>query len=82
MRIAVIVVLVVLVLAIGLAAYVRLAPSDPKRWHKMPDDVADRDFSSGAMRVIASGEGDLARLHGSSPAARAPRCWLARWRKG
>ncbi|MEQ8292398.1 MAG: DUF1499 domain-containing protein [Roseovarius sp.] len=64
MRIAVIVVLVVLVLALGLAAYVRLAPSDPKRWHKMPDDVADRDFSSGAMRVIAAGEGDLARLHG------------------
>ncbi|KZY36861.1 hypothetical protein A3731_15470 [Roseovarius sp. HI0049] len=64
MRIAVIVVVVVLVLAVGLVAYVRLAPSDPARWHKMPDDVADRDFSSGAMRVIKAGEGDLARLHG------------------
>ena len=64
MRIAVIIGVVVVLLAVGLAAYVRLAPSDPARWHKMPDDVADRDFSSGAMRVIKAGEGDLARLHG------------------
>ncbi|MEQ8899341.1 MAG: DUF1499 domain-containing protein [Roseovarius sp.] len=64
MRIAVIVVVVVVVLAVGLAAYVRLAPSDPQRWHRMPDDVAERDFSSGAMRVVPGGAGDLARLHG------------------
>lgn len=63
MRIVVIVLLVVLVLAIGLAVYVRVAPSDPARWHVMPDDVTDRDLEGGAMRVVDAGEGGLARLH-------------------
>lgn len=64
MRIVVIVVAAVLVLVAGLAIYVRVAPSDPQRWHEMPDDVTDRDLEGGAMRVVAAQEGDLARLHG------------------
>ena len=72
MRIAVIIV-VVLVLAVGLAAYVRLAPSDPKRWHTMPDDVADRDFSSGAMRVIAAAGNSLRNAFSRSSSLR-PNC--------
>ncbi|MEQ9673777.1 MAG: DUF1499 domain-containing protein [Roseovarius indicus] len=63
MRIVVIVLLVVLVLAVGLAVYVRVAPSDPDRWHVMPDDVTDRDLEGGAMRVVDAGEAGLARLH-------------------
>jgi hypothetical protein len=63
MRIVVIVLLVVLVLAVGLAVYVRVAPSDPDRWHEMPDDVTDRDLEGGVMRVVDAGAGGLARLH-------------------
>ena len=63
MRIVVIVLLVVLVLAVGLAVYVRVAPSDPDRWHVMPDGVTDRDLDGGAMRVVDAGEGGLSRLH-------------------
>lgn len=63
MRIVVIVLLVVLVLAVGLAVYVRVAPSDPDRWHVMPDDVTDRDLEGGVMRVVDAGAGGLSRLH-------------------
>ncbi|MEQ9239681.1 DUF1499 domain-containing protein [Roseovarius indicus] len=63
MRIVVIVLLVVLVLAVGLAVYVRVAPSDPDRWHVMPDNVTDRDLEGGVMRVVDAGAGGLSRLH-------------------
>jgi len=49
--------LLVLILA-GLA-FIRLAPSDPARWHQMPESVTDRDLDGGAMRRV---EGDLAAL--------------------
>lgn len=48
---------------IGVALYVRLAPSDPAKWHAMPDEMEDRDMEGAAMRVITAGPGDLARLH-------------------
>jgi uncharacterized protein (DUF1499 family) len=48
----------VIVLA-GLAGYVRLAPSDPARWHVLRDHVGDKDFEGGAIREI---EGDRATL--------------------
>ena len=38
------------------AAYVRVAPSDSARWHKMPDSVAEKDFAGGAMRVVADAD--------------------------
>jgi hypothetical protein len=60
LRLALIVVLLVL---IGLGLYVRLAPTDPARWHRMPDDVGTRDMAGGAMRVVEAGEGGLPRLH-------------------
>ncbi len=48
---------------IGVGLYVRLAPSDPGRWHAMPEEMENMDMNHGAKRVIAAGEGDLARLH-------------------
>ena len=56
--------IVLLTIFIGLGLYVRLAPSDPARWHAMPGEMEDRDLDGGAKRVIQAGEGDLARLHG------------------
>ncbi|MEM6589060.1 MAG: DUF1499 domain-containing protein [Pseudomonadota bacterium] len=60
MRIFLIVLLTVL---IGVGLYVRLAPSDPARWHAMPDEMDNIDMDGGAKRVIDAGDGDLARLH-------------------
>jgi hypothetical protein len=51
-------VLLVVLIAAALA-FVRLAPSDPARWHQMPESVSDRDLEGGAMRRV---EGDLAAL--------------------
>lgn len=51
-------VLLVVLIAAGLA-FIRLAPSDPARWHQMPESVTNRDLEGGAMRRI---EGDLATL--------------------
>lgn len=53
---------IVLILVLGIAAglaYIRLAPSDPARWHVLPDGVSDQDLPGGAMR---RSEGDLAAL--------------------
>ncbi|GAB4299756.1 MAG: hypothetical protein Kow0058_15410 [Roseovarius sp.] len=57
------VLMVVLALLIGVALYVRNAPTDPARWHRMPDTVAPADLPDGAVRVIEGGEADLRRLH-------------------
>jgi uncharacterized protein (DUF1499 family) len=40
-------------------AYVRLAPSDPGRWHVMPESLAPGDLAGGAVRVVP---GDMAAL--------------------
>ena len=51
--------LALLVAVIAVMAFIRLAPSDPLRWHQMPGAVTDRDLEGGAMRRV---EGDLAAL--------------------
>ena len=56
--------IVLLAIVVGLGLYVRLAPSDPGRWHAMPEAMENRDLDGGADRVIDVSEGDLARLHG------------------
>lgn len=53
---------VVAVLAAALSVWVRLAPSDPDRWHAMPGAITNRDLTGGAMRVTGAGEDGLARL--------------------
>lgn len=47
----------VLVLAVALLAFIRLAPSDPARWHQMPETITNRDLEGGVMRRVP---GDLA----------------------
>ncbi|WP_397542987.1 DUF1499 domain-containing protein [Roseovarius salis] len=55
--------IVVLLILIGLGLYVRFAPTDPSRWHQMPEQIENRDMARGAMRVVTAGEGHMARLH-------------------
>lgn len=53
---------IILVAAIvALLVFIRMAPSDPDRWHRMPENVSDRDLDGGAMRTR---EGELAALDG------------------
>ncbi|MDR9394943.1 MAG: DUF1499 domain-containing protein [Roseovarius sp.] len=55
--------LVAIMLVVGLgAAWVRLAPSDPARWHRMPSAITNRDLPGGAMRIVGAGQDGLARL--------------------
>ncbi|WP_406644330.1 DUF1499 domain-containing protein [Aliisedimentitalea scapharcae] len=51
--------------------YVRLAPSDPVFWHKLPEINADKDFKRGVIRVVETGPDGLARL--SQIATESPR---------
>nr|WP_171129878.1 MULTISPECIES: DUF1499 domain-containing protein [unclassified Ruegeria] len=57
-----------MLLAIFIAAvmvvlgFVRLAPSDPARWHVPPQAQADRDLPKGVLRVFETGPDGLARL--------------------
>ncbi len=57
----IILVAVALCLMAGLA-WVRLAPSDPATWHRMPADLQVADLDNGAVRIIEAGTDDLARL--------------------
>lgn len=41
---------------------VRLAPTDPERWHVPVTAEADKDMTGGAIRVIAGDRGTLERL--------------------
>lgn len=69
MRRVVLVLWVLLAAAAVAVGYVRLAPSDPIRWHvEIPDDT-NRDFRNGAIRVLETGPDGLARLAGAIAAA-------------
>ena len=57
MRWVVIAVLVLAALGLG---YIRLAPSEPARWHVAVPGDADVDVPGGAVRVIAAGPEALA----------------------
>lgn len=43
--------------------YVRMAPSDPGRWHDMPEITDDKTFENGVIRVVHTGPDGLKRLH-------------------
>lgn len=51
--------IILVTLIVAVLAFIRLAPSDPDRWHRMPETVETRDLEGGAMRRV---EGDLATL--------------------
>ncbi len=56
--------------AVLLGGYIRLAPSDPDRWHVAPQGT-NRDLPNGVVRVVETGSDGLARL--SAIARAAPR---------
>ncbi|MCE8518175.1 DUF1499 domain-containing protein [Ruegeria pomeroyi] len=43
-------------------AWIRLAPSDPARWHRVPQVTADRDMRGGVLRRVETGADGLARF--------------------
>ncbi len=51
------------ILAFGFAIYVRVAPSDPAKWHKEPRVAHDSDNENSARRLVMSGRDGLARFH-------------------
>lgn len=52
----------ILLAALGFGLWVRLAPSDPARWHVTAGEAGDRDFAGAAIRTVPAGPGDMARL--------------------
>ncbi len=59
--------ILVSIIVVGLlaaTAWVRLAPLDMARWHRMPDVVEVSDQSNGAMRIIDAEEGYWRALNG------------------
>ncbi len=53
----------IVVLAIGFAVYVRVAPSDTAKWHKEPQVAHDSDNENSVRRLVMSGRDGLARFH-------------------
>ena len=53
----------IFVLALGLAAYVRFAPSAPSKWHKEPQIAQDSDGENAVRRLVMVGPDGLARFH-------------------
>lgn len=56
---------ILVVLVVAALAYVRLAPSAPEQWHKLPDFTESRDGTGRAYRVVTPGPDGLARLAGA-----------------
>lgn len=52
----------VLLAVLGFGLWVRMAPSDPARWHVSAGDGGNRDFAGAVIRTIPAGPGDMARL--------------------
>ena len=48
-------------LFVGLG-YIRLAPSDPARWHKAPQVTEDADLTHGVKRLVTTGPEGLGQL--------------------
>jgi len=52
----------VLLAVLGFGLWVRLAPSDPARWHVSAGDAGNRDFAGAVIRTVDAAPGDMARL--------------------
>lgn len=49
-------------LVVAFAAYVRLAPSDPSRWHIAIPNEGDLDLAGGAVRIVSNSPDVFERL--------------------
>ncbi|SFD71893.1 Uncharacterized conserved protein, DUF1499 family [Sulfitobacter brevis] len=54
---------ILLLLVIGLLVYVRIAPSDAKRWNAEIDATQDSTTAGSATRVIVGDAATFARIH-------------------
>lgn len=52
----------VLLAVLGFGLWVRMAPSDPARWHVSTGDSGNRDFAGAVIRTIPAQPGDMTRL--------------------
>ncbi len=52
----------ILLAVLGFGLWVRMAPSDPARWHVAAGEAGNRDFAGAAIRTVPAGPGDMARL--------------------
>lgn len=57
------VVWLLLALVIFGMAFIRLAPSDPNRWHVAPKGDADKDLEGGVVRVVETGPHGLTKFN-------------------
>lgn len=60
-RMLILVWLVLALVVVGLG-YIRLAPSDPAKWHRLPGFTQDQDLPGGVMRVVQTGPEGLKHL--------------------
>ncbi len=51
----------VAIIVVGMG-YIRLAPSDPARWHTAPDVLQDEDLTHGVKRLVPAGQAGLGQL--------------------
>ena len=54
---------ILVAIIVAALAYVRLAPTDPARWHQPVSESSDKTFAGGAVRVVPGDDDTLARLH-------------------
>lgn len=53
---------VFLAIIVGFLGYVRVAPSNVRRWHVAPKFTVDKDFPGGVVRLVEVGADGLERL--------------------
>ncbi|WP_246139438.1 DUF1499 domain-containing protein [Phaeobacter marinintestinus] len=54
-------IIVALVFVVG--GYIRLAPSDPARWHVEPEVTENREMPNGVLRIATTGPDGLERFN-------------------
>lgn len=64
------VLLSLLVAFVVLLAWIRLAPDDVARWHRLPEEVQHADLEGGVMRVVQGDLADLDRIIRAEPRTR------------
>ncbi|WP_299614446.1 DUF1499 domain-containing protein [uncultured Tateyamaria sp.] len=62
MKFAMYVVVLICVVAVGVLGFVRLAPSDPERWHVSIAETQNQNMVGGAIRVADVERAALARV--------------------
>lgn len=68
MKVGMYVVVIVVILVVSALAYVRLAPTDPTRWHVPVTAQTSSDQMGGAIRVLSTDAAALARVDAAARA--------------